>query len=187
MVPRTRIAFLERLAPGTTIPGAFVECGVAEGGTALLLGMIAKRQGRRLWVFDTFEGLPPLTANDPDYDKAVTFTGLCRGELPDIERLFRAHGVWDRTTAVKGLFQDTLPCTDLPDIAFMHLDGDWYDSTRACLTYLWPRLAPGGIVQFDDYGAWQGCRKAVDEYSADQPIRVEMIDDHGAVIRKPLR
>jgi hypothetical protein len=186
MVPPTRIQFLERLASETRVPGIFMECGVAEGGTALLLGLIARRQGRKLWIFDTFEGLPAPTAADPDYDVAVTFTGTCRGELPDIQRLFERHGVWRLTTAIKGLFQETMPRLTIPPIALLHLDGDWYDSTRTCLTHLWPHVVPGGAVQFDDYGAWQGCRKAVDEFFDGQSMRVDMIDNHGAIVRKPV-
>jgi O-methyltransferase len=186
-VPPSRIRFLESLAVATDAPGVFMECGVGSGGTALLLALVAKRRGRAFWMFDTFEGLPAPTANDPDYDIAVGHTGTCRGEFGAIREMFQRYGVWDRTTAVKGLFQDTMPAVTIPPIAVLHLDGDWYDSTKTCLTYLWPQVSPGGVVQFDDYGAWQGCRKAVDEFLLSHPAPLHRIDDHGAWLQKPIR
>ena len=185
MVQPSRLKALERFATTCTAPGVFMECGVARGGTALLLGLIAAKRQRDLWLFDTFEGLPPPTENDPDYDRAVLDTGTCRGELSEVQALLTEYGVWDRTRAVKGLFQNTLPETSIPSIAFLHLDGDWYDSTMTCLTHLWPHVSSGGIVQFDDYGAWQGCRKAVDEFFGGINLPTQRIDHHGVWVQKP--
>jgi asparagine synthase (glutamine-hydrolysing) len=53
-------------------------------------------------------------------------------------------------------------------VAFVHIDGDWYESVMTCLTRLAPRLVPGGVLVIDDYDAWSGCRSAVDEYFADR-------------------
>jgi hypothetical protein len=180
-----RLRNLERLSNRTTsIPGCYMECGVAEGGSALLLGLLARRRNRPLWLFDTFEGLPAPSENDPDFDAAMQWTGRCRGELHEIEAKLERFGLWDRTTAVKGLFQDTMPDLDIPPIALVHLDGDWYDSTMTCLTHLWPKVSPGGYVQFDDYFRWEGCRKAVDEYFGGR-VALHRIDDIGAWAQKP--
>ncbi len=67
----------------------------------------------------------------------------------------------------KGWFQDTLPIADTPEIAVLRLDGDWYASTRVSLKHLYDRVVPGGFVIIDDYGCYDGCRKAVDEFLAD--------------------
>ena len=65
---------------------------------------------------------------------------------------------------VRGLFEDTI---DLDEpVAFAHLDGDWYESTMTCLERIAPLLVPGGRIVLDDYYAWSGCRRAVDEYFA---------------------
>jgi hypothetical protein len=186
MLSVARLRNLERCAARVAgVPGCFMECGVAEGGSALLLGRLAEQSDRVLWLFDTFEGLPPPSANDPDLAEASEWVGRCRGELPDIQRLLDRHGVWKRTTAVKGLFQDTLPGLAVPPIALLHLDGDWYDSTMTCLTHLWRHVSPGGIVQFDDYGRWQGCRKAVDEFFQGQ-LPIHPIDAEGIWLQKPV-
>jgi hypothetical protein len=181
-----RLRNLEQLSRRVgRLAGCFAECGVALGGSALLLAMLARRQRRETWLFDTFEGLPAPTANDPDFAKASEWTGRCRGELGQIRSLFQRYGLWDRTRAVKGLFQDTLPGLNVPPIALLHLDGDWYDSTMTCLTHLWPKVVSGGCVQFDDYFYWQGCRKAVDEYFHGTRLTLHPIDDIGAWIQKP--
>ena len=170
----------------TNIPGAFLECGVAEGGSALLLAKLRTRLDpkREVWLFDTFEGLPPPTADDPDYDKAVKWIGLCRGELTQVQRLLTSHGERD-VRYVKGLYEVTMASGPLPEqIAVLYLDSDWYEPTMTCLQYLWPRVSPGGRVQFDDYGTWEGCRKAVHEFFGPD-FKVHKIDLGGAWIEKP--
>ncbi len=75
----------------------------------------------------------------------------------------------------KGWFQETLPALDkVPDIseiAILRLDADWYASTKICLERLYERVVPGGIVIIDDYGAYDGCRKAVDEFREARAIK----------------
>ena len=150
------------------IPGAVVECGTARGGSAALLGLALKEfnERRTLWVFDTFEGMPPPTAADPDYDIAALYTGSCRGDLDEVTSLFRGLGILENARLVKGLFEDTIPRSDTGPIAVLHIDGDWYESVKVCLDSLYDRVSRGGVVQIDDYGHWKGARKAVDEFLA---------------------
>ena len=169
MLPRERLIALERAVCDIVrrqVPGDVVECGSAEGGSAALLALWLRRfrSNKRIFVFDTFEGLPPPTFQDPDYDEAVPWTGKCRGDLEHVQELFKQLGVLDRAVFVKGKFQDTLPTYNIPAIALLHLDCDWYDSTMTCLQHLWDHLSPGGILVIDDYSDWQGCRRAVEEF-----------------------
>ena len=71
-----------------------------------------------------------------------------------------------------GLVQDTL-AADGPPIAVAHVDCDWYDPVLHCLDVMWARLSPGGVIVVDDYDAWSGCRKAVDEFVAGHDALVE--------------
>ena len=173
------------------IPGVVVECGVAAGGSAEVLGMALDRWNseRPLYLFDTFEGLPAPSAKDPDYDNAVKWTGGCRGTLTDVQSLFaRLRMRTDRLKFVQGLFQDTLPATPMGAVALAHLDGDWYESTLTCLSAVWPQLSVGGILQLDDYGTWQGCRAATDEFFAGRKDTISMAPlDDGAVVLHRLR
>ena len=177
------------------IPGDIVECGVARGGSAALMALTLRSRcdaarfssdSRKILAFDTFEGLPPPTADDPDYEIARHWTGQCRGEEAEVHALFGGLGVADITECIKGTFQETLPRWQGGRIALLHLDGDWYDSIRVCLEHLWDRVSPGGIVQIDDYGAWAGARKAVDEFVSARNITAPLryIDPTGRQLSK---
>lgn len=146
------------------IPGDIVECGAARGGSAALMGLILKGLGveRLLWVCDTFEGIPPATDDDPV--EALQYTGQFRGDIEDVRSLFSQFGILQNAKLVKGLFQNTLPSLGVEKIAVLHLDGDWYESTKCGLENLYDKVSPGGFIQIDDYGHWVGCRKAVDEF-----------------------
>lgn len=171
------------------IAGDVVECGAARGGSAALMGLTLSQLGaeRTLWVFDTFEGLPPPTLDDPDFETAKAYTGKCRGELEEVADLFERFGILANSRLVKGLFQETLPGCPVEEISVLHIDGDWYDSVRVCLDELYDRVSPGGIIQFDDYGHWAGARKAVDEFLREHDIDVPLtrLDYTGRQLIKP--
>ena len=170
------------------LAGDVVECGCARGGSAALIALSLRQLGERrnLWLFDTFEGLPAPTSNDPDYEIAELFTGTCLGQLEDVQELFRDLAVADGVQFVKGLFQDTIPQSAIEHIALLHIDGDWYDSVKVCLEALYDKVVPGGIIQFDDYGYWKGARKAVDEFLAHREIKVPLkkLDYSGRSLQK---
>lgn len=178
-----------RSATDSGIAGDIVECGTARGGSAALLGLAMKEAGldRTLWVFDTFEGIPPPTRADPDYETAVLYTGQFRGELAEVTSLFDRLGILEKAHLIKGNFEDTIPCCDVGAIAVLHIDGDWYASVKFCLDHLYDRVSAGGIIQIDDYGHWAGARKAVDEFLASRAISAPLryLDYTGRQIVKP--
>jgi len=158
------------------IPGDFVECGVWRGGSSLLAALLLKRRrelGRRLFMYDTFEGMPAPTEVDVDKDGIPAArhleanaddVGWCYASLDDVRSVFDRHDFPFESTYIKGDVVETLPKSKPEQIALLRLDTDWYESTLAELTQLYPRLQPGGVVIIDDYGHWQGARRATDEY-----------------------
>lgn len=172
------------------IAGDVVECGCALGGSAALIALTLREIGssRDLWLFDTFEGLPAPTSEDPDYEIANLFTGTCLATLQEVRKLFEDLQLSDRVQMIKGLFQETLPVTPVTEIALLHIDGDWYESVKACLDNLYDRVVPGGVIQFDDYGYWEGARKAVDEFMTAREIQPQLkkLDYSGRTLIKPL-
>jgi Macrocin-O-methyltransferase (TylF) len=172
------------------IPGDFVECGCALGGSAALMALTLRGVGasRDLWLFDTFEGLPAPTSQDPDFEIANLFTGSCLGTIDEVRHLFEELHLSERVQLIKGLFQDTLPTAPVFEIALLHVDGDWYESVKTCLDNFYDRVVPGGIIQFDDYGYWEGARKAVDEFLDSRKIRAPLtrVDYSGRVLIKPV-
>jgi hypothetical protein len=169
--------------------GDVVECGTARGGSACLMGLTLKQLHARrlLWVFDTFEGIPAPTKDDPDFEIAKLYTGSFRGSLDEVNRLFQSHDISGQCRLIKGRFQETLPGCNIQKIALLHIDGDWYESVKTCLDHLYDRVSPGGIIQIDDYGHWKGARKAVDEFLGKRSINPHLrwVDYTGRQMIKP--
>lgn len=163
-------------AISNNIAGSIVECGTYRCGC---LAMMAKAaSGRRpVWGFDTFAGLPKPTEKD---GYKAQGRGGPKDLLAPIEvawSAFDSLGVSrDNITLVPGLFQDTLAShvEALGQIAVLRLDGDWYDSTMVCLETLYDHVTPGGFIIIDDYGHWEGCRKAVDHFRMSRGITVQL-------------
>lgn len=160
------------------IPGDIAECGVWRGGSMMVVALTLLSKGdtsRELYLYDTFEGMPPPTDNDKRFDgqtashlleKDPKGTGIwCYASLDEVrENLFSTGYPKDKIHFVKGKVQDSIPRTLPSSLALLRLDTDWYESTKHELTHLFPILKKGGILILDDYGHWQGQRKAVDEF-----------------------
>jgi O-methyltransferase len=179
----------------TGLAGNFVECGVAGGGSSALLAWVIKefsREPRLLYSFDTFEGMPSPGGEDSHAGKSAQATGwgagTCAAPVESLRRIARELDVLDVVRPVKGLFQKTLPTTkqEIGAIALLHLDGDWYDSTLAILENLYGQTQPGAYLQIDDYGYWDGCRKAVEEFEAriGAKFAMDVIDATGVCFNK---
>lgn len=148
------------------IEGAIVECGVFKGGAAAL---VAHETGgrRETFLFDSFEGLPPPGAEDGAIAQRQFQPGWCASTEADVRTIFTRLGVLnDRVHLVKGWFHETFPVTDVPPIALLHIDADWYDSVKLALDTFFDRVVPGGFVVLDDYGRWEGCTRATDAFLA---------------------
>jgi O-methyltransferase len=108
--------------------------------------------------------------------------------LGEVQRALTTTGYpAERVHLVPGKVEDTIPGAAPDEIALLRLDTDWYESTHHELVHLFPRLVGGGVLIIDDYGYWQGARKAVDEYFAehDVPLLLNRIDATGRVAVVP--
>ncbi|MBH8564818.1 class I SAM-dependent methyltransferase [Nostoc sp. CENA67] len=156
------------------IPGNFVECGSYKGGAAALLATVIKRYSLRprlLYACDTFEGMPEPSEFDRHKGVEANLTGFGVGTLKapiseNLNLICQLLNVQEIVVPVKGLFAETLPQykLEINQIALLHADGDWYESTMDIFNNLYESVVPNGIVQIDDYGHWEGCRKAVHEF-----------------------
>jgi O-methyltransferase len=184
------------------IQGDFVECGVWKGGSAMAAAlrlMQLGEVGRPLFLFDTFEGMTPPTEVDRSGQSGFSAAALlksapdkshiaARAPIDEVRENMALTGYpANLIHMVRGPIEETLPGQAPERIAVLRLDTDWYNSTRHELLHLYPRLAPGGILIIDDYGDWQGARKAVDEYFDEQkiPIFLHRIDHTGRIAVKP--
>jgi hypothetical protein len=184
------------------IDGCFVECGVAMGGCSALMAMVANDNNgdRKVWLFDSFEGLPNPTIEDaadvvehPGKDKHsnALHKGYCLGTYDEVERLLfsRLQLSKNNIFMIEGWFQDTLPeyKDKIGDISFLRIDGDWYESTKCCLENLYDNVISGGYIFIDDYYSVAGCKKAVDEFLQKKGVDVRFAFDNrgGAYFVKP--
>lgn len=159
------------------VPGDLVETGVWRGGATIFMRAILKAHNvtdRRVWVADSFEGLPP--PNPEKYprdggDQLHTAHQL-RVSLEEVQANFCRYGLLDgQVRFLKGWFRETLPNAPIDRVAVMRLDGDMYESTMDALTYLYPKLSPGGYVIIDDHGAIPACRAAVEDFRKAHRVR----------------
>ncbi|MBN2432400.1 MAG: class I SAM-dependent methyltransferase [Acidobacteria bacterium] len=161
------------------VPGDVMEAGVWKGGLTILIQGILKAWGvndRRVWVADSFAGLPEPDP-ETDLEDAVTHYLLggvdhLRISQAEVRSAFEHFDLLDdQVCFLPGWFRDTLPAAPVERLALLRVDGDWHDSTRDCLRFLYPKLAVGGYMIIDDYGLPLGCRRAVDEYRLENRIR----------------
>lgn len=154
------------------LDGDLVECGVWQGGN--ILGIISYldyyKIHRKIWLYDTFEGMVKPTSYDVDYNNnnGEEWIGKCSADLEFVKKhvISKSHYPKELIHYIKGdICQTLLDEQNVPDkISLLRLDTDWYLSTKLELEVLYPMVIKNGIIIIDDYGHWMGCKKAVDEY-----------------------
>lgn len=164
---------LAKLIDERGVPGTVVECGVLDGGTAAILAFGCKL--REVHLFDSWEGLPAITAEDGD---AAMWSGQVVGSPKRVIAVMKALEIEpSRLRFHKGWFADTFPNIQIDRIALLHIDGDFYDSVRLTLEKWAPKMAPGGFIQIDDYDSFAGCTKAVDQFLSKHPdLKLQFVE-----------
>jgi len=168
------------------IEGAFVECGVWRSGSSMAMALSLLDLGirdRAFFLYDTFSGMTAPSGEDIDLENVKAEDVLnttpkqdgnniwCIASLEDVQTNMASTAYPESLiNYIRGDVVDTLKHSEnIPNkIALLRLDTDWYHSTKAELEVLYPRLVKGGICIIDDYGHWQGARKAVTEYFENQ-------------------
>jgi O-methyltransferase len=207
-VPRL-MALIEavRYCVRADVPGELVECGVWRGGSVMAMILTLQDLGvgdRDVYLFDTFGEMaaPGERDSSPLHGPALELWRqrersrlrlLFESPLDPwvgedgVRELLAASGYpQERLHVVSGRVEETLPARAPDRLALLRLDTDWYESTRHELVNLYPRLSEGGVLIVDDYGSWEGCRQAVDEYFAEDaaPPLLSPIDYTGRVAVK---
>lgn len=187
------------------VDGDIVECGVWRGGSMMAIAetlLALNETSKTLYLFDTFEGMSAPTEEDLKYNgqpakeiyDRVGHTeegnsAWCFATLEDVmQNLKLTDYPYQNIKFIKGAVEETLKGeSNLPSsISILRLDTDWYESTKAELEVLFPLVVNKGFVIIDDYGHWQGARKATDEYLEKTGIKPMMyrIDYTGRAFQK---
>ncbi len=154
------------------IPGDMVECGVFAGAQCAVMAKAILLAGdkRRVHLFDSFAGMPQCGPEDHEFIRSNKRPGEACQTIEDVKRNMAEWQIPDEMLVYhKGWFADTVPNSETGPIALLRLDGDLYESTKVCMTHLYPRVSMGGWVIVDDYHL-SGCEKAVREIVAPHPI-----------------
>jgi hypothetical protein len=168
-------------------PGDLLEAGVWRGGASIYMRALLAVHGvtdRRVWVADSFAGLPPpneaaFPADRGDRLHEIRYLAV---PLDDVRRNFEKYGLLDsQVEFVQGWFKDTLPTIPVSQLAILRLDGDMYESTMQCLQSLYWSVAAGGFVIIDDF-ALPPCRQAVVDFRNEQGIADPLTDIDGMAV-----
>jgi hypothetical protein len=185
------------------IEGAIVECGVWRGGSMMAAALTLQASGdidRDLYLYDTYKGMSPPGEIDRDFKGVSAASQLQRADRSEAEGLWCVASLEDvarnlystgypreRIHFIEGPAEETIPAVTPARIARLRLDTDWYESTKHELEHLVPLLRPGGVLILDDYGHWEGARRAVDEYLSQRnlPLLLNRIDYTGRIAVMP--
>ncbi len=195
MTPRERVFTLidaVKYVVKYNVSGSIVECGVWRGGSMMAVAkslLNLKKNDRHLYLFDTYEGMTKPKNIDIDYlgrkashllektTKKINERSIwAYSPLQEVKKVLYETGYEkEKIHFLQGKVEDTLPEKAPQDISILRLDTDWYDSTKHELIHLFPRLSRGGVLIIDDYGYFEGAKKAVDEYFLENKIQIFLI------------
>ena len=163
------------------LEGDFVECGVWRGGNILLYKLLNDfySLNKTIFAYDTFEGMTKPENIDIDFmensanrqlivnKKSENLINVhCFSTIDSVKKNISKYSNLKNINFIIGAVEKSLLLEkNLPKkISVLRLDTDWYASTKIELEIMYPRLVRGGVLIIDDYGHWQGARKATDEY-----------------------
>jgi O-methyltransferase len=177
LVDKSRCKVLFELAESTYRSyGDWFECGVFRGGTAMLLNEI-KPFDKKLYLFDTFEGMPEVCSKD-NHHKKGDFNNTSLEEV--------RSRVGDEPIFKKGFIPDTFVGLEDVKLSFAHIDVDIYQSVIDCCEFIYPRMYSGGFMVFDDYGfkSCKGAKIAVHEFFDSKPEKILILENGQAIVEK---
>lgn len=174
------------------VPGDFIETGVWRGGACIFMRGLLEAycdRNRKVYVADSFQGLPKPDEEKYFYDKGSVFHKnlLMAVSLKQVKENFEKYNLLDdQVVFLPGWFKDTLPTAPIDKLSILRLDGDMYGSTMEAIEALYPKLSVGGFCIVDDYGAIEGCRRAIDDYRARKNIedKIQIVDWTGVYWRR---
>lgn len=163
-------------------PLQIAEFGVGRGGSAILLSWLVSKYGGHLFLYDVFGQIPSPTDLDGIQAKERYNFIIDQenndyyGNIPNLIKLIQSEigEVCDlnHVSFIVGKYEDTLNVkSNDHEFDLIHIDCDWYESSKSVLNYLKRNINSGAIIQIDDYSNWQGSNNAVNEAEWLKPYR----------------
>jgi O-methyltransferase len=183
------------------IYGDFIECGVWRGGQSMLAAFTFLNMqdvDRSLWLYDTYSGMAKPSKIDKKTNNTTDATKIwkkgnkkgynewCYSSLEEVKsNMLSTKYPENKINFIKGKVEKTIPKNIPQKISILRLDTDFYESTYCELKYLFPLIEKGGVLIIDDYGIWEGSRKAVNQYIKENNIKILLNKvDSGAICVK---
>ena len=135
------------------VKGDIIECGTWKGGSAANLSLIARLTGRKLRIFDSFQGLPE---GQPEDREGFYATGDYCGTLDEVKSNITKYGAIECCEFIEGWFEDTLPKLNTP-VLLAFLDVDLELSLETCVRNIWNNLTDQGYIFIDEYVGLDYC------------------------------
>ena len=158
------------------VEGDVVEfgCYVGESTKYLMKTIVTNGSNKKLYVYDSFEGLPPLS-------KWEEGTGWKAGTLVSTEEILKSN--FDQNNLPypiihKDWFKN-VPENKIPEkISFAFLDGDFYDSIYDSLNKVFDKVSDGGYICFHDYqrADLPGVRAAIEDVFREKGIEYTVVE-----------
>src|SRR3989338_4031114 len=140
---------LKLLEISPEIKGDVIECGCWKGGSSANLSLICRIVGRKLRIYDSFEGLPE--GKEGDREAKAYKKGDYSGALEEVKSNIKKYGAIEQCEFIKGWFNKTLPeLKSKNPIVLAFIDVDLEDSLNTCVKYIWPYLTPKGYLFTDE-------------------------------------
>lgn len=164
------------------IEGDLIETGVWRGGATILMRALLKEleiTDRKVWVADSFKGLPAPDPEKYKADKGTKFhkIKMLKASLEEVKSNFAKYDLLDEQVVfLEGWFKDTLTSAPIDKLALIRLDGDMYGSTMEAIANLYPKLSIGGYLIVDDYNAFPYCKQAIEDYRKKHGISNAVIE-----------
>jgi hypothetical protein len=172
------ISHLEFFKQTGTVRGEIVELGVFKGNSFFrwikFRDLLENTNSRKIIGFDSFGDFPEA-GFEADKNKRAAFISETNGgesiSLEEMRQLLLQQRLDKNVELVKGDILKTLPAYIKANphlkISLLHIDVDLFEPTKLALELLFPLVVKGGIIVLDDYGAFAGANKAIDDYFKD--------------------
>lgn len=172
------------------LPGDLAEFGTWMGGASFAMLLIQRelfgRVVKPVWMFDSFEGLPP--ADERDGEAAIRYQAEknapgyydnCTAPIDRVKAAIKQFGFTDQEAmTVQGWFDATIPANlatlEKRQVALLRVDCDWYAPVKHVLDTMVPTVPEDGSIILDDYFSWDGCALATHDYLSESQSRLRI-------------
>ncbi|WP_299367876.1 TylF/MycF/NovP-related O-methyltransferase [Winogradskyella sp.] len=185
------ISHLEFFKRTSNVRGEIVEFGIFKGNSFFrwikFRDLLEQTNSRKIIGFDVFDDFPEATF-EADKLKRDAFVKETKGgqsiSFEEINELLEKQGLQKNIEIIKGdilkTLDDYISKNPQLKISLLHIDVDLYEPTKHILERLYSKVTKGGIIILDDYGAFAGTNKAVDDFF-DNNIEIKKLPYSNAI------